>query len=101
MTNPYQSPPAVEDAPRQSGIRSIAGWILIVLGLLLPLRMAWLAWCWWPLTEAEQIRFVVLSFVGSTLALIGGRLLFRYAWFLEGIVVLWIVFGCCFIARYN
>jgi hypothetical protein len=101
LTNPYQSPPAVEDASQQSGVRSIAGWILIVLGLLLPLRMAWLTWWWWPLTEVERNRFIVLSIFGVTLALIGGWLRFRYARFLEGIVVLWILFGCSFIARYN
>lgn len=93
MTNPYESPPEVEDAPRQPSIRSIAGWILIGLGLLLPLRTAWLAWWWWPLAEVERNRVIALSVIGMMLALIGGWLRFRSILFLVPLAIL-LVIGC-------
>ena len=91
--NPYSSPAEVAEAPRPSGVRNFFGWSLIVLGVLLPLRMASLAWQWWPLREEEANRCVVLSVLGVMIAFVGCWLRFRAIAFLApiGVVLAYLV----------
>lgn len=75
--NPYRTPPPDKSITHVSVARQAGGGLLLLAGMALAARVAWLGYMLSPLTDENFSRVVVLIPFGILLGLIGYGVAFR------------------------